>query len=69
MHIYIYIIYIFIYIYIFRPRNYKEISENTLSKRFADHKRSFNIIRYKNDTRLSVEYWNVKAGNSNLKVT
>ena len=28
-----------------------------------------NINRYKNDTKLSVEYWNLKAGNSKRKVT
>ena len=56
-------------VYIFKHRNYKDISENTLNKRYGNHKRSFNIIRYKNDTKLSVEYWNAKAGNSNLKVT
>ena len=44
-------------------------------KRYANHKRSFihkrSIIRsrYKNDTKLHVEYWNVKAGSSNPKVT
>ena len=38
-------------------------------KRCANHERSFNINRYKNDTKLSVEYWNLKAGNSNPKVT
>ena len=53
----------------YQPRNYKGISENIFKKRYANHKRSFNIYRYKNDTKLSVEYWNLKAGNSNPKVT
>ena len=53
----------------YQPRNYKGISENTFKKRYANHKISFNINRYKNDTKLSVEYWNLKAGNSNPKVT
>ena len=35
----------------------------------SNHKNSFNINRYKNDTKLSVEYWNLKAGNFNPKVT
>ena len=52
----------------YQPRNYKEISENIFKKPYANHKRSFNINRYKNDTKLSVEYWNLKAGNSNPKV-
>ena len=53
----------------YQPRNYKGIRENTFKERYADHKRSFNINRYKNDTKLSVEHWDVKAGNSNPKVT
>ena len=52
----------------YQPRNYKRISENTFKKRYGNHKTSFNINRYKNDTGLSVEYWNLKAGNSNPKV-
>ena len=53
----------------YQPRNYKGISGNTFKKRYANHERSFNINRYKNDTKLSVEYWNLKAENSNPKVT
>ena len=49
----------------YQPRNYKGISESTFKKR----KRSFNINRYINDTKLSVSYWNLKAGNSKPKVT
>ena len=52
-----------------QPRNYKGINENTLKKGYANRKRSFNINRYKNDTKLSVECWNLNAGNSNPKVT
>ena len=44
----------------YQPRNYKGISENTFKKRYANHKRSFNINRYKNDTKLSVEYWKLQ---------
>ena len=53
----------------YQPRNYKRISENTSKKRYANHKRSFNISKHKNDAKLSIEYWNLKAGNSNPKVT
>ena len=53
----------------YQPRNYEEISENKFKRRYANHKRSFNINRYENDTKLSVEYWNLKVGNSNPKVT
>ena len=53
----------------YHPRNFKGISEDTFKKRYANHKRSFNINRYKNGTKLSVEHWNLKVGNSNPKVT
>ena len=32
-------------------------------------KRSLNIKRSKDNTKLPVEYWNLEAGNSNTKVT
>ena len=32
-------------------------------------KRSLNINRSKDNTKLPVEYWNLEAGNSNAKVT
>ena len=53
----------------YQPRNYKGISENTLKKQYENHRRSLNIKKYKNDRKLSVEYWSLKAGNSNPKVT
>ena len=34
--------------------------ETTFKKRYANHKRSFNLIKSKNDTTLSIEYWNLK---------
>ena len=49
--------------YYYQPRNCKRISDNTFKKRYANHKRSFNINRYKDDMELSVEYWNLKAVN------
>ena len=51
----------------YQPRNYKTISENTLKKWYTNHKRSFNITKYKNDTKLSAK--KLKTGNSNPKVT
>ena len=29
-------------------------------KRYANHKKSFNLIKPKNNTTLSIEYWNLK---------
>ena len=37
------------------PKLYKGICETTFTKRFANHKKSFNIERSKRDTKLSVE--------------
>ena len=34
----------------YQPKNYKGISENTFKKRCANHKRSFNISKCKNET-------------------
>ena len=45
----------------YQPRKYKGFSENAFKKRYANHKRSFSIIKYKNDMKLFVEYWNVKT--------
>ena len=52
-----------------KPRNYKGICVNRFKKRYADHKRSFNTNRYKNETKISVDHWNLIAGNCNAKVT
>ena len=38
----------------------KGICETTFKKRYANHKKSFNLINSKNDTTLSVEYWTLK---------
>ena len=38
----------------YQPRNYTGIIENTFKTRYANHERSFNINRYKNDTKISV---------------
>ena len=47
----------------------KLLNKPVFNKRYANHKRSFSINRYKNETKLLVEYWNFKAGNSKPKVT
>ncbi len=39
---------------------YKGISEPSFKKRFANHKKSFNIVEYKSDTCLSKEVWDIK---------
>ena len=44
----------------YKEKRYKGICETTFKKRYANHKKSFNIISYKNDTTLSTEYWTLK---------
>ena len=46
---------------------YKGICETTFKRRYANHNKSFNIPAYKNDTKLSTEYWVLKAKQLNSK--
>ena len=48
---------------------YKEICETTFKKRYANHKKSFNLTKSKNDTTLSIEYWDLKQKQKTLKLT
>ena len=34
----------------------------------ANYKRSFNINKYKNNSKLSNKHWNLKAGNSEVNI-
>ena len=43
---------------------YIGIAETTFKKRYSNHKRSFNLPAYKNDTELSKEFWKIKRRNS-----
>ena len=47
-----------------KPKLYKGICETTFKKRYANHKKSFNAEKNKNDTKLSTEHW--KLANKNL---
>ena len=51
----------------YKQKRYKGICETTFKKRYANHKRSFNLIKSKNDTTLSIEYWNLKVQSCKLK--
>ena len=48
---------------------YKGICETTFKKRYANHKKSFNVPTYKNDAKLSTEYWALKTKQLNPKVS
>ena len=43
-----------------KQKRSKEICETTFKKRYANHKKSFNLSNSKNDTTLSAEYWTLK---------
>ena len=47
---------------------YIGIAETTFKKRYSNHKRSFNLAVYKNDTELSKEFWKIKRRNSVPKI-
>ena len=40
----------------YKQKRYKGICETTFKKRYANHKKSFNLTKSKNDTTLSIEY-------------
>ena len=50
-------------------RSYNEniyigVAETTFKKRYSNHKRSFNLPAYENDTELSKVFWKIKRKNS-----
>ena len=46
---------------------YIGIAETKFKKRYSNHKRSFNLAVYDNDTELSKEFWKIKHRNLSLK--
>ena len=44
----------------YEQKPYKGICETTFKKRYANHKKSFNLIKSKIDAILSIEYWTLK---------
>ena len=47
----------------YEPKRYIGLAETAFKKRFANHKKSFNIQRYENETELSKEVWRIKKKN------
>ena len=41
----------------YKQKRFKGICETTFKKLYVNHKNSFNLIKSKNDTTLSIEYW------------
>ena len=48
----------------YKLKLYKGICKTTFKKRYANHKKSFNVEKTRNDTKLSTEYW--KLANKKL---
>ena len=44
----------------YKQKRYKGICETTSKIRYANHKKSLNLIKSKNGTTLTIEYWNLK---------
>ena len=42
------------------------VSETTFKLRYANHKKTFNNIKYQTDTELSNRYWNILSANKTL---
>ena len=52
----------------YEQKRYKGICETTLKKCYVNHKKSFNLIKSKNDTTLSIKYWTLKQKQQGLKL-
>ena len=44
----------------YKEKEYKGICNTTFKIRFANHKKEFNNVRYRNSTKLSQEVWKLK---------
>ena len=44
----------------YKPKLYKASCETSFKKGYSNHKKSFNVLLNKHDTKLSTEYWNLK---------
>ena len=53
----------------YKSRLYKGSWETSFKKRYSNHKKSFNVPFYKNDTKLSTEYWNLKMKQLNPQIS
>ena len=53
----------------YKSKRYKGICETTFKKSYASHKKSFNLIKSKKETTLSIEYWNLKQKQQGSRLT
>ena len=50
-------------------KTYLGITEGTFKKRYANHKKSFNHPKYRNETELSKDFWRIKEKNEVPTIT
>ena len=53
----------------YKPKLYKGSCETSFKKHYSNHKKSFNVLLYKHDTKLSTEYWNLKMKQLNPQIS
>ena len=53
----------------YEQKSYKGICETTFKKRYANHKKSFNLIKSNIDAILSIEYWTLKQKQKAPRIT
>ena len=51
----------------YKENRYKGICEAIFKKHYANHKKSFNLIKSKNGTTLSIEHWPLKQKQQALR--
>ena len=52
-----------------KTKIYYGVCETAFKRRYANHKKTFNNIKYQTDTELSNEYWNIISANKTLNVS
>ena len=53
----------------YKPKLYKGSCQTSLKKRYSNRKKSFNVLLYKHDTKLSKEYRNLKTKMLNPRIS
>ena len=53
----------------YKPKLYKGSCQTSLKKRYSNRKKSFNVLLYKHDTKLSKEYRNLKTKILNPRIS
>ena len=52
-----------------KTKIYYGVSETAFKLRYANHKKTFNNIKYQTDTELSNEYWNIISANKTSSIS